>query len=269
MTGLADKAILSGADNRPPMLEKDMYDSWKSRMELYMLNRQHGRLIQESIESGPLLWPSIEENVVTRLKKYFELSPTEAIQADCDVKATNIILQGLPSEQERECKLYDEFDKFAYIKGESLRDYYLRFSLLLNDMNIYNMKLEQFQVNTMFLNTLPHEWSKFVTDVKLVRDLHTTNVDQLHAYLGQHEYHANEVGLMHDWTSDPLALVAHHQMNNLTYQQHQQSYHQHQLHPQASTYQSSQYATPYHSSQHASQARLTTPLSLTYPSNDF
>nr|GFB58798.1 hypothetical protein [Tanacetum cinerariifolium] len=75
---------------------------------------------------------------------------------------------------------------------ESLRDFYLRFSLLLNDMNIYNMKLEQFQVNTKFLNTLPPEWSKFVTDVKLVRDQHTKNVDQLHAYLGQHEYHANE-----------------------------------------------------------------------------
>nr|GFB57992.1 hypothetical protein [Tanacetum cinerariifolium] len=59
-------------------------------------------------------------------------------------------------------------------------------------MNMYNMKLEQFQVNTKFLNILPPEWSKFVTDVKLVRDLHTTNVDQLHAYLGQHEYHANE-----------------------------------------------------------------------------
>nr|GEZ26140.1 hypothetical protein [Tanacetum cinerariifolium] len=94
--------------------------------------------------------------------------------------------------QERECKLYDEFDKFAYKKGDSLREFYLRFSLLLNDMNIYNMNLEQFQVNTEFLNTLPPEWSKFVTDVKLVRDLHTTNVDQLHAYLGQHEFHANE-----------------------------------------------------------------------------
>nr|GEV03939.1 hypothetical protein [Tanacetum cinerariifolium] len=34
-------------------------------------------------------------------------------------------------------------------------------------MNMYNMKLEQFQVNTKFLNTLPPEWSKFVTDVKL------------------------------------------------------------------------------------------------------
>ncbi|GJW47216.1 hypothetical protein Tco_0078862 [Tanacetum coccineum] len=96
------------------------------------------------------------------------------------------------TKQERECKLYDEFDKFAYKKWETQREFYLRFSLLLNDMNIYNMKLEQFQVNTKFLNTLPPEWSKFVTDVKLVWDLHTTNIDQLYAYLGQHEFHANE-----------------------------------------------------------------------------
>nr|GEY36464.1 hypothetical protein [Tanacetum cinerariifolium] len=196
MTSLTDKTILSGADNHPPMLEKDMYDSWKSQMELYMLDRQHGRMILESVENGPLLWPTVEEDGVTRLKKYSELSAAEAIQADYDIKATNIILQGLPPEVyvlKRECKLYDEFDKFAYRKGETLRDFYLRFSLLLNDMNMYNMKLEQFQVNTKFLNTLPSEWSKFVTDVKLVTDLHTTNVDQLHAYLGQHEYHANEV----------------------------------------------------------------------------
>nr|GEY35044.1 hypothetical protein [Tanacetum cinerariifolium] len=202
MTTLADKAILSGADNRLPMLEKD---------------------------------------IVTRAKKYSELSATEAIQADCDVKATNIIFQGLPPEvyalvsnhkvtkelwdiiqllmqgtsltkQERECRLYDEFNKFAYKKGETLREFYLRFSLLLNDMNIYNMKQEQFQVNTKFLNTLPPEWSKFVTDVKLVRDLHTTNLDQLHAYLGEHEFHANEVRLMHEHNSDPLALVVTHQM---------------------------------------------------------
>ncbi|GKA26786.1 RNA-directed DNA polymerase [Tanacetum coccineum] len=262
-TESADKAILSGADNRLPMLEKDMYDSWKSRMDLYMLNRQNGRMILESVESGPLIWPSIVENGVTRPKKYSELSATEALQADCDIKETNIILQGLPPEvyalvsnhkvakelweiiqllmqgtsltkQEWECKLYDEFDKFAYKKGESLCEFYLRFSLLLNDMNIYNMKLEQFQVNTKFLNTLPPEWSKFVTDVKLVRDLHTTNIDQLHAYLGQHEFHANEVRLMHEPNSDLLALYG-------------------------SPYQSQQYST------HQSSI----PLSITYPSNDY
>nr|GEX09062.1 hypothetical protein [Tanacetum cinerariifolium] len=133
-----------------------------------------------------------------------------------------MLMQGTSlTKQERECKLYDEFDKFAYRKGESIRDFYLRFSLLLNDMNIYNMKLEQFQLNTNFLNTLPPKWSKSVTDVKLVRDLHMTNVDQLHAYLGQHKYHANE------------------------------------------------YGAPYHSSQYASQAQSSTPLSITYPSNDF
>ncbi|GJT48022.1 hypothetical protein Tco_0974179 [Tanacetum coccineum] len=185
-------------------------------MELYMMNRQHRRMILESIENGPLIWPTIKENGVTRPRKYSELTPVDAIQVDCDVKATNIILQGLPPE------------------GETLRDFYLRFSLLLNDMNIYNVKLEQFQVNTKFLNTLPPEWSKFVTDVKLVQDLHTTNIDQLHAYLGQHEFHANEVRLMHERNSDLLAL----------------------------------YGSPYQSQQYSNN-QSSTPLSITYPSNDY
>ncbi|GJZ00319.1 hypothetical protein Tco_0517748 [Tanacetum coccineum] len=196
------------------MLENDMYDSWKSRMDLYLMNRQHGRMILESIENGPLIWPSIKENGVTRPNKYSELSPTKAIQDDCDVKATNIILQGLQPEVYALCKLYDEFDKLVYKKGETLREFYLIFLMLLNDMNIYNMKLEQFQMNTKFLNTLPLEWSKFVTDVKLVRDLHTTNIDQLHAYLGQHEFHANEARLMHE-RDDPIDAI-NHMMSFLT-----------------------------------------------------
>ncbi|GJT36458.1 retrovirus-related pol polyprotein from transposon TNT 1-94 [Tanacetum coccineum] len=55
---------------------------------------KHGRMILEYVET----WPSIEENGVTRPNKYSELSATEVIQADCDIKATNIILQGLPPE---------------------------------------------------------------------------------------------------------------------------------------------------------------------------
>ncbi|GJR68666.1 hypothetical protein Tco_0014731 [Tanacetum coccineum] len=280
MTTLADKSLLSGGDNKPPMLEKHLYDSWKSRMELYMMNRPHGRMILASVEKGPLVWPSITVDGVTRLKEYTELTPAEAIQADCDIKAINIILQGLPTEiyalvsqhrvakdlwekikllmqgtsltkQERECKLYDEFDKFTYKKGESLHEYYLRFTLLLNDMNIYKMPLEQFQVNTKFLNTLPDEWSKFVTDVKLVKDLHTTNVDQLHAHLEQHERHANEVRLMHERNSDPLALVASYQITQSPYQTHQHTYQNTQLQPPASTYPSPQYGSPYQSQQYS------------------
>nr|GEV80308.1 hypothetical protein [Tanacetum cinerariifolium] len=91
---LAEYMILSGADNRPPMLDKDLYDSWKSTIELYMQNREYRRMILESVEHGPLILPTIKENRVLGTKKYVELSDAEKIQVDCDMKATNIILQG-------------------------------------------------------------------------------------------------------------------------------------------------------------------------------
>ncbi|GJS61008.1 hypothetical protein Tco_0655792 [Tanacetum coccineum] len=51
-------------------------------------------MILESVENGPLIWPTVEEKGVTRTKKYAELSAAEKIQADCDMKETIIILQG-------------------------------------------------------------------------------------------------------------------------------------------------------------------------------
>ncbi|GJR80209.1 reverse transcriptase domain-containing protein [Tanacetum coccineum] len=184
---LVEYMILSGADNCPPMLDKDLYDSWKSIMELYMQNREHKIMILESVEHCLLIWPIIEENGVIMTKKYVELVAKDLWEK------VQLLMQGTSlTKQEKECKLCDAFDKFTHIKGESLHQYYLRFTQLMNDMNIYNMKLEQFQVNTKFLNSLPPEWSKFVTDVKLLKDLHTTNFDQLHAYLEQYELHANE-----------------------------------------------------------------------------
>ncbi|GJY13892.1 hypothetical protein Tco_0383201 [Tanacetum coccineum] len=152
---LGEYLILSDADNRPPILDKDL---------------------------------------VTRTKKYAELIAAKKIQADCDMKASNIILQGTSlTKKERECKLYDAFDKFTHIKGESLHN-------------------------------LPPEWSKFVTEVKLVKYLHTTNFDQLHAYLEQHELYANEVRLMREQNQDPLALVTNHQMTPPHFNTYQSSY---------------------------------------------
>ncbi|GJZ88087.1 retrovirus-related pol polyprotein from transposon TNT 1-94 [Tanacetum coccineum] len=98
MTTLVDKSLLSCGDNKPPMLEKHLYDSWKSIMELYMMNRPHGRMILASVEKGPLVWPTIIVDGVTRPKEYTELTPAETIQADYDIKGINIILQGLPTE---------------------------------------------------------------------------------------------------------------------------------------------------------------------------
>ncbi|GJT89357.1 hypothetical protein Tco_1071074 [Tanacetum coccineum] len=149
----------------------------------------------DSLLLTPLCWDDIHD-----------VTPRVSALARCDNRVAKdlwervqLLMQGTSlSKQERECKLYDAFDKFTHIKGESLHTYYLRFTQLINDMNIYKMKMEQFQVNTKFLNSLPPEWSKFVTDVKLVKDLHTSNFDQLHAYLEQHELHANEVHIMRE-----------------------------------------------------------------------
>ncbi|GKG06398.1 hypothetical protein Tco_0326484, partial [Tanacetum coccineum] len=76
---------------------------------------------------------------------------------------------------------------------------------------------------------LPPEWSKFVTDFKLVKDLHTTKFDQLYAYLEQHELHANEVRLMRERNQDPLALVANHQITPPHFNSYHSSYNNPQL----------------------------------------
>ncbi|GJT43153.1 integrase, catalytic region, zinc finger, CCHC-type containing protein [Tanacetum coccineum] len=86
-----------------------------------------GRMILNSVQNGPLIWPTVTDtDGTTRTKKYEELSATEKIQADCDCKATNIVLQGTKlSLQEKECKLYDEFDKFTFVRGENMYCVYL------------------------------------------------------------------------------------------------------------------------------------------------
>ncbi|GJY03451.1 hypothetical protein Tco_0369391, partial [Tanacetum coccineum] len=167
---LAEYMILSGADNHPPMLDKEL----------------------------PIIWPTIEENGVTRTKKYAELSATEKIQADCDLKATNIILQGLPSD------IYS----------------------LVNHHRVATYLWERTQL--------------------LMQDLHTTNFDQLHAYLQQHELYANEACIMRECNLDPLALSSQYGSNHST-QHYSTTY---PSKPHAITYPSAPYPNVYSSTVH-------------------
>ncbi|GJZ84420.1 hypothetical protein Tco_0649759 [Tanacetum coccineum] len=110
-------------------------------------------MMLDSIDNGPLVYPTVEENRQTRPKKYSKHTKAQLLQDDCDVQATNIILHGLPSDlyalvnhqeatkdtwdkvkllmkgtklsyQERECRLYNLFDKFAYVQGKHCNSYY-------------------------------------------------------------------------------------------------------------------------------------------------
>nr|GEU51336.1 hypothetical protein [Tanacetum cinerariifolium] len=95
MTTLAEHMIVEGADNHPYMLEKTMYTSGLSRILLYKKGKKDGIMMLNSILEGPLVYGTINENGVQRKKTYAELTNQEKLQDDCDVRATNIVLQGL------------------------------------------------------------------------------------------------------------------------------------------------------------------------------
>ncbi|GJS29170.1 retrovirus-related pol polyprotein from transposon TNT 1-94 [Tanacetum coccineum] len=76
---LAENVIVVGADNRPPMLDKTNYSSWASRMLLYIKGKEHGKLLVDSVLNKPL-------------------KDEEKIRESVDIKATNIVLQGLPQD---------------------------------------------------------------------------------------------------------------------------------------------------------------------------
>ncbi|GKB78803.1 hypothetical protein Tco_0945698 [Tanacetum coccineum] len=124
------------------------------------------------------------------------------------------------------------------IKHRVAKEFYGRRVQLLMQVPLdkqERVKIRQFQVNTKFLTVSPPEGThKFVTDVKLVKDLHTTNFDQLHAYLEQHELHANEVRLLCECNQYTLAFVANQQMTPPHFNTYQSLYNNPQLQQQFS-----------------------------------
>nr|GEU78471.1 Gag-Pol polyprotein [Tanacetum cinerariifolium] len=116
------------------------------------------------------------------------------------------------TKEDRESQLYDVFEHFRQHKGETIHDYYVRFTKLINDMRNIKMTMSIMQLNSKFVNNMLPEWCRFVTAVKLNKGLRDSNYDQLYAYLKQHKTHAKENKMMLECfsqhTVDPLALMA-------------------------------------------------------------
>ncbi|GKB85584.1 hypothetical protein Tco_0957856 [Tanacetum coccineum] len=101
---LVENVIVTGADNRPPMLDKTNYSLWASRMLLYIKGKEHVRLLVDSVLNGPFQYRTIVEpgnettSATVRARTYTDLTDEEKIRESVDIKATNIILQGLPQD---------------------------------------------------------------------------------------------------------------------------------------------------------------------------
>nr|GEZ78243.1 hypothetical protein [Tanacetum cinerariifolium] len=101
---LAENVIVTGADNRPLMLDKTNYSSWASRMRLYIEGMEHDKLLVDSVLNGPFKYGTMVEprNETTpatiRARTYIDPSDEEKICESIDIKETNIVLQGLPQD---------------------------------------------------------------------------------------------------------------------------------------------------------------------------
>ncbi|GKC20891.1 hypothetical protein Tco_1397474, partial [Tanacetum coccineum] len=71
-------------------------------MKLYIRGKEHGKDILNSVLNGPFKYGTVEvpgtptTAAYMRERTYEDLTDKEKIHKECDISATNIVLQGLP-----------------------------------------------------------------------------------------------------------------------------------------------------------------------------
>nr|GEX98909.1 hypothetical protein [Tanacetum cinerariifolium] len=239
----------AGSENRPPMLNKENYVPWSSRIIRYARSRPNGKMIVDSIENGPYVRRMIttprEPDLCVPIPESFdeqtdeELTKNDIKRMDADDQAIQTILLGLPEdvyaavdscetakeiwervrqmmkgsdigEQEKKEKLFNEWEKFTPTDGESIKSYYHRFMQLMNDLKRNKHFPENIAANLKFLNNLQPEWKKHVTIVRQTKNLHETDFTQIYDFLKINQDDVNELRAERlVKTHDPLALMAH------------------------------------------------------------
>ncbi|GJS95738.1 hypothetical protein Tco_0802706 [Tanacetum coccineum] len=129
-------------------------------MLLYIKGKTNGKFLVNSVLNGPFQYGTIVEPgtettlAAVRAQTYIDLTDEEKLRELVDITETNIVLQGLPQDiynlvnhnqdakqiwdrvklfiqgselsfQERESKLYDDFDTFTSMPRETIHSYYM------------------------------------------------------------------------------------------------------------------------------------------------
>ncbi|GJT02603.1 hypothetical protein Tco_0823772 [Tanacetum coccineum] len=156
----------SGANERPPMLERGNYIPWESRFRRPMIPD-----------------PDSAENINGTMKQLLEplskMTKGNKKQYIADVKVMNYLLQAIPNDiynsvdacknakkmwerikrlmfgsnvtsHVRHSRLMDEFDKFTSKEEESLESVYVRLTTLVNIMDRNNVRPISVSINTKF-----------------------------------------------------------------------------------------------------------------------
>nr|GEU30568.1 retrovirus-related Pol polyprotein from transposon TNT 1-94 [Tanacetum cinerariifolium] len=224
--------VPTGSENCPPMLNKENYVPWSSRLLRYAKSRPKGKLIHNFIINGLYVRRMIPElrdpNHEVLIDETFyvktddELTEKELKQIEADDQAIQTILLGLPEDiyaaidscetaqeiwlrvqqmmkgsnigiQEKKAKLFNEWERFIFTNGESIESYYHRFLKLMNDLKRNKHFQEKIASNLKFLNNLQPKWSRHVTIVHQTKDLHTADYTQLYDFLKYNQKEVNDL----------------------------------------------------------------------------
>nr|GEU29643.1 reverse transcriptase domain-containing protein [Tanacetum cinerariifolium] len=192
MSSNSDDIQAAGSDTRPPMLDRTDYDSWSQRIRLYCTGKENGINILQSINNGPFELGTTRDTLGTtpeggvllgpeRPRTYDYLNDNEKKRFDADVRATNIVLQGLPKDiyklinhnikakaiwdnvkmlfvrseltkEDIESQLYDEFECFKMLLSENINEYYFS-----DDEDTENDQLPKADMRKDWWKPLPEE----------------------------------------------------------------------------------------------------------------
>nr|GEW36170.1 hypothetical protein [Tanacetum cinerariifolium] len=156
---MAENVIAAGSKNRPSMLEKGMYDSWKTLIILYIRGKENGEKLKDLIDNGPY-----------QLKPYITVKDIDGVTDNLDIytlinhyqtaKEIWDRIKELIEGTEMTKQEHNEFNKFISDLGESIHSYYLRYAKLINDMKMIPMSMSNMKINIKFVNHLQPEWSR-------------------------------------------------------------------------------------------------------------
>nr|GEV88087.1 reverse transcriptase domain-containing protein [Tanacetum cinerariifolium] len=190
----------AGSESRPPMLNKENYVPWSSRLLRYAKSRPNGKLIHNSILNGPYvkkLIPKLGDanrDITVTETFHFqiddELSDKELKQIEADDQAIQTILLGLPED------IYAAVDSC-----ETAKEIWLQVQQMMkgSDIGIQEKKAKLF-----------NEWERFTSNEGgSTKNLHTADYTQLYEFLKYNQKEVDELKAERlAKTQDPLALMA-------------------------------------------------------------
>ncbi|GJV99347.1 hypothetical protein Tco_1554599 [Tanacetum coccineum] len=98
MANLSEDIQCVSSDTRPPMLDRTDFASWQQRIQLYYWGKENGVNILKSIDEGPFQMGRFRETLSEGNEGALHLLPEDKDRYNADIRATNILLQGLPKD---------------------------------------------------------------------------------------------------------------------------------------------------------------------------